>query len=105
MPTSYYHHTQSLEREGEHANLDLTLECLIRHDWDPGYWRDANGDGCPPSHDYEIVRVEAAYIDVTGDTQEHGFTLRHEPSIVDYLNLWGIDVHNIDLYTELDQTG
>ncbi len=36
------------------GSVTITVECEV----DPGYWRDANGDGCPPSEiqrDYTVA--------------------------------------------------
>lgn len=49
--------------------IEIELHGTSSGEYDPGYWRDANGDGCPPSGEdnREIVRV----VITTDDGKEH----------------------------------
>ena len=54
--------------DGTTFHMDADVEIEGEYDYDPGYWRNANGDGCPPSldYDFEVCDVDALRAHVRG---------------------------------------
>lgn len=59
---------------------------------DPGVWRDANGDGRPPSTDYQVV---AAELDILDDDQTVIATLSDLGEIEAELTWRGMDAEKV----------
>lgn len=50
-------HDTEIEIEDANGKFKYAVEVDISYFYDPGYWRNSNGDGCPPSSDFDYLIV------------------------------------------------
>jgi hypothetical protein len=93
-------------RVSRSISATVEAECIVDHD--PGVWRDSNNEGCPPSTDVTVfprsAEITVMYRDANNPVLLHEIMFRiwTHTTLVEYLNLWGIDAFDPDHYNTDD---